>query len=320
MGIMDVEVRRQEAVLGYSLDDQHIHYGVNTSLSSSSSFVADRDASDNCRNSSMDNTRQTVNTHNSILDLTREDEEDDEEEDDRSVLFESFAAISLDEDDDSSSAMVDPRTTKQFSLNTFFGENFVDGLCSAQIDTTCHVSPEQPCPMSPDCSPSRFNCQRPRFLGHPRSEDRLTVATDIWSLLGCATEPGDAEIDEIWSRRVDLYKPTRANIKNRMNRIRQLRSSAHDASSSRHGVTLSSRPLTRSQTMDIRHDPLARFIGKGMEPIVPSNDGYDSDPEILSDYAPPPMRQLNPFTRRVSEMIDDDNNIQDIVQVSIPRI
>lgn len=281
---------------------------MNTSLSSS---FMERDTSNTYRDSSLNNTRQSVNTHNSILDLSKDDEEDDDE-DDGSVLFESLAAISLDEDDESTMVQ-----TKQFSLDTFFGDAFVDGLCSAEI------IPTDSCNGSPECSPSRLHCTRmpseePSRHYYSNNEDRLVVGMDIWDLLGCSSAPGDQEIGEIWSRRVELNRPRRANIKNRMHRIHRLRSVAHGSvPSSRHGITFSASvvPLERARTVD-HEDPLARYIGGGIDPIVPTYDGYDSDPEILSNEISPAPRQPLQGFQDMEDVASDDLFIRDIVQVS----
>lgn len=54
----------------------------------SNSSMCVRDTSNTCRDSSMDNTRQTVNTQTSILDLTKDEEEEEDDESDLvSVLF-----------------------------------------------------------------------------------------------------------------------------------------------------------------------------------------------------------------------------------------
>jgi hypothetical protein len=302
MGQMDMEMRHGDAALlrrNPSNEDVNMSFG---------SFVG-RDASNCGRDTSLNNTRLSVNTHNSILDLSK-DEEDDEE--DQSVLFEDLAAISLDSDDDSS-AIGD----QKFSLHTFLGDTFMDGLCTADI------VPEPPCAVvTTDCSSAHFNCHRPTKRNRRRG-DRMIVGTQIWDLLGCAADIGDLERDEIWSRRADLSKPTRSNIKNRMNRIRKLRNCAHGSlASTRHGITLSHSTampgaLERAQTID-QHDHLSRFIGKGMGPIIPDYDGYDSDPEVLSNGYTPSPRQTVPVIRKKDhyERMDEDLCVQDLVQVS----
>ena len=264
-----------------------------------SSFMG-RDASNTCRDGSLNNTRQSVNTHNSILDLSKDDDDDDDG-DDGSVLFESLAAVSLDEDDEST--MVEAR---QFSLHTFLGDTFVDGLCSADIVP------------DPGCSP-RMQPKDEHTRKYYTNEDRLTVGLDIWNLLGCTTNPGDQEIGEIWSRRVDLNRPRRANIKNRMHKIRQLRTVAHGSQpATRHGITFGNSvvPLERARTVD-HEDPLARFIGNGLDPIVPTVDGYDSDPEILTTEYTSTPRQAMDGLHDIDDLYNEDMYVRDLVQQTL---
>lgn len=303
MGQMDMEMGHGDAAL---LRHNPPTEDVNMSFGS----FGGREVS-NCGrgDTSLNTTRQTVNTHNSILDLSR-DEEDDE--DDRSVLFEDLAAVSLDSDDDIS-AIVD----QKFSLHTFLGDTFMNGLCTAEI------GPEPPCAVvTTDCSSAHFSCNRVMKRSR-RREDRVVVGTQIWDLLGCAADIGDLERDEIWSRRVDLSKPTRANIKNRLNRIRKLRNCAHGSlASTRHGITLSNStampgPLERARTID-HHDHHSRYISQqGMNPIIPDYDGYDSDPEILSnECTPSPRRSVPQIPDDFENTMDEDMCIRDLVQVS----
>jgi hypothetical protein len=153
------------------------------------------------------------------------------------------------------------------------------------------------------------------------------LSTDILDLLGCAADPGTFEREEIWHRKLDLSKPTRTNLKNRLRRIRELRNSAHRSqTSSRHGVTIShSRKrdyghpsvLKRSATSD-EHDPLSQFIGKGMGPIVPDYDGYDSDPEVLSNQYTPRSSESAPVDSiQMKASMDEDVYLQDLVQVCV---
>jgi len=153
------------------------------------------------------------------------------------------------------------------------------------------------------------------------------LSTDILDLLGCAADPGTFERDEIWHRKLDLSKPTRANLKGRMRRIRELRNSAHRShASSRHGVTLSHSKnggygypsvLKRAATSD-EHDPLSMYIGKGMDPIVSEYDGYDSDPEVLSNQYTPSSRQSVPASSlQAKASMDEDMYIEDLVQQTL---
>lgn len=285
---------------------------------------ADEDArlrTEDGRNKSLDTSRQTVNTHNSILDLSREEDDDEEA---KSVLFESLTVVSMDSDDDSKTSG-STQGSKKFSLDSFLGGSFMDGLCTPDF------VPGTPCVVPPGCA-QRINCTRPRILGKRQSrrsqcDDRVMLSTDILDLLGCVVDPGTFEKDEIWSRKLDLSRPNRANLKNRMRRIRELRNSAHRSqTSSRHGFTLShSRKsrygyrsiLERARTTD-EHDPLSQYIGKGMDPIVPDYNGYDSDPEVHSNQHSPSSRQSVPVDRfEVKPSMDEDTYIQDIIQVCV---
>jgi len=285
---------------------------------------ADEDArlrTEDARNKSLDTSRQTVNTHNSILDLSREEEEDEEV---KSVLFEGLTVVSIDSDDDSKTSG-STQSFKKFSLNNFLGDSFMDGFCTPDF------VPGTPCAVPPDCA-QRINCTRPRVSGKRRNrssrcDDRIMLSTDILDLLGCVVDPETVEKDEIWSRKLDLSRPNRANLKNRMRRIRELRNSAHRSqTSSRHGFTLShSRNngygypsvLERARTSD-EHDPLSQHIGKGIDPIVPDYDGYDSDPEVHSKQYKISSRQSVPMDRiEVKPSMDEDTYIQDVVQQTL---
>ncbi|KAL3943876.1 MAG: hypothetical protein SGBAC_002034 [Bacillariaceae sp.] len=274
--------------------------------------------SDRCSN--LNTSRQTVNTHNSILDMSRDEEEDEEV---KSVLFESLTVVSMDSSDDENASKGSSSTkdSKKFSLHRFLGEGFMDGLCTPDF------VPGGPCVVPTDCT-QRFNCTRPRRNSRRsrrnQCDDRVNLSSDILDLLGCSADPGSFEREEIWHRKLDLSKPTRANLKNRMRHIRELRNSAHRShTSSRHGVTLSNSRksgygypsvLKRSATFN-EHDPLAKHFGKGMQPIVPDYDGYDSDPEVLSSqYTPRPRESVPVPSIQTRPSMDEDMYIQDLVQ------
>lgn len=89
------------------------------------------------------------------------------------------------------------------------------------------------------------------------SEDRLRVETDVWNLLGCASPPNVMELESIWNltttaavtpcpssrrplkdRGVSKKRPSRASLKDRMQRIQRLRQDRWSGAT-RHGVTLS---------------------------------------------------------------------------------
>eukprot|EP00980_Cylindrotheca_fusiformis_P003214 scaffold732_cov114-Cylindrotheca_fusiformis.AAC.2 len=303
MGQMDVEISHGDSSLlrqNHSFDDVNMSCG---SLCGQQRPSSPSDGQDRSMNSSR---HTTVNIHNSILDLSKDEEEDDDEQ---SVLFEDLAAVSVDSDDDVSAIV-----SQKFSLHSFLGDTFMDGLCTAD------VAPEPPCAVvSTGCSSANFGCNRRKKRARSR-EDRVVVGTQIWDLLGCTADVGDLERDEIWSRRVDLSKPTRANIKHRLNRIRKLRNCNHGSlASTRHGITLSHStampgPLERARTID-HEDHYAGYIGHGMNPIVPDYDGYDSDPEVLSnENTPIPSRSVPVIPNDFDDRMDEDMCIRDLVQ------
>lgn len=202
------------------------------------SWTLARDTSDACRDSSMDNTRQTVNTQTSILDLTKEeeddDEEEDEEEDDSSVLFHDLRDLSphrLQEDAEGDTHAYEKAASASASgsgsgsgsslLGRFSPDRFFDSLCSAPLSDSDSSSrkPRPPfCSSSPcagvSCtapSPSQTHSHDELETETRRSQvtksassislagDRLAVETDVWNLLGCASPPDVMELEAIWN-------------------------------------------------------------------------------------------------------------------------
>jgi hypothetical protein len=281
--VMLVEVRHEESSFFSSRNDENVNVVLIENRDTSfQSISATRDTSTTCRDSSLDNTRQTVNTYNSIMDLTRDEETDDDDEEDddwdnNSVLF-----------DDLHTPMEEEETGRRASNNSLLGkfpsfntvtDSFVDSLCPADV-------------VSPGSCASRMTCSNQRQSTASLScvsQQRMQVGMDVWNLLGCASAPDDSEMEEIWSLRTPKVlqqthtRPVRVNIKQRMQRIRRLRMDQWSGPT-RHGVTITTQPqiIERASTMD---DQLANLIGKGVEPIMP-DDGYDSDPEFSSSSSP----------------------------------
>jgi hypothetical protein len=316
---VEVQVREEESSFFSSPNDENVNVVLIESRDTSFKSISARDTSATCRDSSLDNTRQTVNTYNSIMDLTREDDEDDEEEEDEdwnnnSVLFDDLQAPMAVEAEEEEQSIRTSKNNKSL-LGNFLSFNadssFVDSLCPAVT--------------TPDSCGARMTCSnQPNTVSSTcASQQRMQVGMDVWNLLGCASSPGDLELEEIWSLRSQKVlqpihqRPVRVSIKQRMQRIHRLRRDQW-LGPTRHGVTITTQPqlIQRASTMD---DPLANLIGKGVEPIMP-DDGYDSDPEFSSSSSPLRAAQT-PLLDQVEE--DDladsqsqDHMIRQTVQVS----
>jgi hypothetical protein len=287
---MQVEVRHEESFR--SLPDEDVQVILLEEEDESrqnanfSMLSMGRDTSNTCRDYSLDNTRQTVNTHDSILDLTKDEEEDDEDDDywnrNDGILFDDLQTLSRedysnydpDDDDDESSPIPSEPTSLLGNFPTFdhVTDSFVDSLC--------------PVVMTSSCSTSRFPtpCATRTTLCVP--QQRVQISMDVWKLLGCNAVPDDAELESIWSLRTSPIgkapgKPVRTHMTNRLQRMHRLRM-ARMSGPTRHGITLAGpHVMERSYTMNDHHHPLAEVIGKGMDPILPEQeDGYDSDPEL----------------------------------------
>jgi hypothetical protein len=320
--VMQVEARHREASF-FSIESRNNEnapfFDNNMATADESMSSLARDTSNTCRNVSMDNTRDnsrhTVNTHNSIMDLTKDDEEeedDDDEEDElnTSVLFDDLQVYSRDDDyDDASPVPSEPPVNDDHSeslLNTFT-DSFVDSFCPVELPSaSCSSRPQ-----STSCSPSIPSTST--MTCYP--QQRMQTSMDVWNLLGCSSTPGSDERDSIWSIRTSeammqrSRRPTRVPMKSRLRRIHQLRME-RVTGPSRHGVTIAPE-VGRARTMqDGRSDPLASHIGFGLDPIPYNDDdenGYDSDPEVgMSSSAAPPRAspaatsQLDPYDNDVS--------------------
>jgi len=290
-------------------DDIHL-ISVDDSREKSFHSFSARDTSDTCRDLSLDNTRQTVNTHDSILDLTRDEEEEDDDVNgiNNSILFDDLHTPISEEFEDTVSVI-----TSNKGSDSFFFNAFVDSLCPA--DNALTQGP---------CSVSRYNCKPSVSTLSCVPRHRMQLEMDFWNLLGCASSPDAFEVDEIWSWRSfnpvvpKAPKPARANIAKRMQRIHTLRMNQWSGPT-RHGVTISTQPhiMGRAHTMD---DALAKVIGEGLEPIV-SDDGYDSDPEFsseLTDMRSSPRSLLDQhFEDEKADFDEQDRMIHKTVQQTL---
>lgn len=322
---------------------------------------AKRDMSNTSRDFDLDNTRQTVNTRESILDLSKEDEEesvygDDDDEYEHSILFGDLqqypSSMEVNQQQHSNPSAKVPFAVQQpvKSNNvpvakksimdglTLYSvtDSFVDSLCTS---TAC-VSPNTP---STNATTDKFShlhtsiCTSGSSIGcgswqiasrEPKNNPRgiyngankrstSSVSVDVWHFLGCASSPGEAELEEIWNLRTsDMMMqrssfhnkkkaPARASIKRRLKRIHGLRME-RVSGASRHGVTIAngvrshprhdvncsiSSSTAGSTTFDHQHllpkvlektysmvdDPLANAIGHGIDPIPLEEGGFDHD-------------------------------------------
>ena len=192
---------------------------------------AARDTSNTTRDfdldNTRDNTRQTVNTHNSILDFSKEEEEDDDEHD-NSILFDdlhhypttfeesksSLPSPSIRAETSSSSA---PQTTtatpaKKSIMDSLTFTSVTDSLVNSLCTSAACVATTENDYRAAD---HKFNgmhpsiCTSPSYIeagcGHwpkPAAPTTATsVSVDVWQLLGCGVGPGDAEMEEIWNLR-----------------------------------------------------------------------------------------------------------------------
>lgn len=324
MIVMQVEVCREDesCVFTTSPDDENVHV-----VLIENELVSARDTSASYdRDKSLDNTRQTVNTYNSILDLSlsRDDDDDEEQEDlsNKSVLFDELQSPELQEDEEPLIQRPTRNYNTDSSLLGMVTDSFVDSFCPAEVTVASCDSRLTSCSNNQgiQSSTSMLTCNDPH-------QARMAVGLDVWNLLGCSNGPGESELEEIWSFRAQKLlkakqRPTRANIRQRMQRIKRLR--MQGAGPTRHGVTISSHQvIQRASTMKEQHDELAHSIGKGLEPIMPETDGYDSDPEVSSTPASPLRFPNSSLVDQVEEedLTDDiqgqDEMIRQTVQVRL---
>jgi hypothetical protein len=242
--VMKVEIRHDDSFMSLPDGDVQvvlieINYSAVNSSSSSSSYYNARDTSDTCRgDTSMDNTRQTVNTYDSILDLTKDEEDDDDDDDDdeedfdQSFLFDDLhihgdefnAETNLDEHGASDSLILSPAHTavaaapqknrqapgERCSSATILDsvtDSFVDSLCfdGANVASSSSRScvPRLPSCHQTGCSVSTSSCSNNNATNRNRGlqAPRLQIGVDVLQLLGCSSRPGDDELEEIWAVR-----------------------------------------------------------------------------------------------------------------------
>lgn len=308
-----------------------------------SSRSATRDTSNTTRDFDLDNTRQTVNTRDSILDFSKEEDDDDasmclERNNDNSILFgelhefpppmesQAKAAASIHSNTHSATTSASNKRSIMDGLTLYsVTDSLVDSLCNSTVcmpsapsnvnggttaggattSTTDKFSQLHP---SICTSASSVGCGNWQAVPEG-STPRTSVSVDVWQLLGCAASPADAELEDIWSLRTsDMIRqstnkqppPARASIKRRLKRIHGLRME-RVSGASRHGMTIANgngrRNLRTSNHVPLLEkaystldDPLASFIGQGIDPIPMDDDenvGYDSDPEINSSFRSP---------------------------------
>ena len=216
-------------------DVRACYESVNVSLRSNA-----RDTSNTTRDFDLDNTRentrQTVNTHTSILDFSKEEEED-EDENDNSILFDDLHQYpaSLEQTRSPAAMRTEPSsgpditTTATTTTNNnnnqtptkksimdglnFYSvtDSFVNSLCTS---AACVATTEN------DRTTDKFNSLHPPAIctsaslvevaecgnwpGKQQQTNAPTassVSVDVWQLLGCGLSPGDAEMEEIWNLR-----------------------------------------------------------------------------------------------------------------------
>ena len=156
--------------------------------------------------------------------MSRVEEEDEEV---KSVLIESLTVVSMDTSDDetASKGSSSTRSSKKFSLHSFLGDKFMEGFCTPEF------VPGGPCVVPTDCT-QQMNCARPRMNSRDEAV-KTNVTTESCSVPTFSTfwvvlpilKPLNGRKSGI--KILDLSKPTRANLKSRMRRIRELRNSAH---------------------------------------------------------------------------------------------
>lgn len=148
--------------------DVNVSWMLTSSSTNTSTSTIARDTSTTCRDASLDNTRQTVNTQTSILDLTKEEDEDedDEEEDDSSVLFQDLRESDpcrLQEDarqEETGTAVAEKVASNSSLLGRFSPDRFFDSLCSSTTTTTVSATPTGEAYPTPSSSSSSRRVRR----------------------------------------------------------------------------------------------------------------------------------------------------------------
>lgn len=310
-----------------------------------------RDTSNTTRDFDLDNTRQTVNTRDSILDFSKEEDDDDvsigcDRNHDNSILFgdlhefppsiETNTKPSASVRSDAKSTFVPKKSIMEGLTLYSVTDSLVDSLCNSTVcmsssatnstTKTDKFSQLHPSICTSASTVGEIGCGSWQLKSTEASSTPATsVSVDVWQLLGCATSPVDAEMEEIWNLhtgemiRQSGHKmpPARASIKRRLKRIHGLRME-RVSGASRHGVTIASHarrissprvsdynlnnsdpnhPRVLERAYSMQDDPLAFFIGQGIDPIPMNddeNDGYDSDPEVNSSFHTPQSTSLYP--------------------------
>eukprot|EP00934_Nitzschia_sp_Nitz4_P006739 Nitzschia sp. Nitz4//scaffold49_size126201//53905//55629//NITZ4_003640-RA/size126201-augustus-gene-0.3-mRNA-1//1//CDS//3329553143//6729//frame0 len=309
-----------------------------------------RDTSNVGRDVSMDNTRQTVNTQTSILDLTK-DEEDDDESDVASVLFQDLhdtTPLRLIEDNEETEITQDAPEVQEKAqpsnslLDHIFprSDNFFDTLCrSPMSSTTCNNVSCTPTPMGCGNHASDDTVAEPTVQDGTlvTSEARYQLETDVWNLLSCSVPPNGLELEYLWninlqgkvpsSQTIDQpSRPRRTSLKHRMSRIRRLRQERWSGAT-RHGLTISqegsdslasSRMLTqRSVSMDNHDHVLFNRIGQGIDPIFPratTTRGHQTPGMSTDGYDSDPELSVPAISVPVSSLADIDENPSDVYE------
>jgi len=321
---MQLDSRHHASFYGGEADDSREAdaFVVDISVHSSSA----RDSSNARRDASLDNTRQTVNTRTSILDLTKDDDDDEEEGEDvnKSIMFHDLQQSSFEE-----------TSTKKENEGALIKFDLYDFTYSL-VNSVCGV--EVPKCTAPSCTVPSASCTAPNLRCVPKNcvpKQRLQVGMDIWNLLGCSSAPDEEEMERIWkSTRLhprDPLQPTRANLLTRMHRIRKMRADRWTGAT-RYGVTASPMDeFSRNNSVDGRRgtigksftmdgfsprgveDPLEEFIGSGLEPIPLQFDGYDSDPEISGPTSSLSRKETNFVSEDDQSACSNDSDEQDYI-------
>jgi hypothetical protein len=318
---------------------------------------ATRDTTNTSRDYDLDNTRQTVNTRDSILDFSKEDDEDDvsaccERNHNNSILFgelndyppsmesaNNAKSTTASMKPDAKSRPVPKKSIMEGLTLYSVTDSLVDSLCNSTVCMTSSI----PTSSKTSTKTDKFKnlhpsiCTTASYVSEAgcgnwptkTTTPTTTVSVDVWELLGCSTSPGETEVEDIWNLQTaemihrfgdgqHKVPPARASIKRRLNRIHGLRME-RVSGASRHGVTIAHRHARRNgdrftakncinstdtnqpHVLEKAHtmldDPLANFIGQGIDPIPMNDDeydGYDSDPEVNCSFQTTQSSSLYP--------------------------
>lgn len=256
--------------------------------------------SNTCRDTSTsprevsDDLRQSVNTHDSILNMNSDDEEsddDDDDDDDNNYLF--------DFQDPMNQSMEDPPQPKrqqQLVYCTAPPSNPVTGWLESSRESFNHVT-ESFVDVLCFSEPCRDSNQQPYYL-----QDQVNL--DLMAMLGCMENPTKVEL-QAWTT-LQQRTPTtkkracKRSVRSRaaaIRRIRQERTGMDLAGiikvksmddSLYHGFQQQDQSLSFQRALGVTlfgDEDLDQLIGNGIEAIATVDDdiGYDSDPEVLTD-------------------------------------